>query len=117
MVCIGSRGEMDGVRVSIERELYARAKRSVERGEDLGPLRKNIWRSRFYPISFSRDMLDIRCVRTFAEHVNKVHSVGLDFSPCGRFVATGSEDRWAHIYDIRCACIVVVIIFFTCTAT
>lgn len=34
-------------------------------------------------------------------HVNKVYPVGLDLSPCGRFVATGSEDRHGHVFDIR----------------
>ncbi|ETL96042.1 hypothetical protein F442_06673 [Phytophthora nicotianae P10297] len=47
---------------------------------------------------------DIRadnCVMRFCEHVNRVHTLGVSFSPCMRYVATGSEDRTAYIYDIR----------------
>ncbi|KAH7476741.1 WD repeat-containing protein 27 [Phytophthora ramorum] len=47
---------------------------------------------------------DIRadnCVMRFCEHVNRVHTLGVAFSPCMRYVATGSEDRAAYIYDIR----------------
>ncbi|KAG7391339.1 WD repeat-containing protein 27 [Phytophthora pseudosyringae] len=47
---------------------------------------------------------DIRadnCVMRFGEHVNRVHTLGVAFSPCMRYVATGSEDRAAYIYDIR----------------
>ncbi|KAG6613471.1 uncharacterized protein IUM83_04470 [Phytophthora cinnamomi] len=47
---------------------------------------------------------DIRadnCVMRFCEHVNRVQALGVAFSPCMRYVATGSEDRAAYIYDIR----------------
>ncbi|KAG2533058.1 hypothetical protein JM16_000122, partial [Phytophthora kernoviae] len=47
---------------------------------------------------------DIRadnCVMRFCEHTNRVHTLGVAFSPCMRYVATGSEDRSAYIYDIR----------------
>lgn len=47
---------------------------------------------------------DIRadnCVMRFGEHVNRVHTLAVAFSPCMRFVATGSEDRCAYVYDIR----------------
>lgn len=47
---------------------------------------------------------DIRadnCVMRFGEHVNRVHALAAAFSPCMRFVATGSEDRLAYVYDIR----------------
>ncbi|EEY69337.1 uncharacterized protein PITG_05562 [Phytophthora infestans T30-4] len=47
---------------------------------------------------------DIRadnCVMRFSEHVNRVHTLGQSFSPCMRYVATGSEDRAAYVYDIR----------------
>ncbi|TYZ68738.1 hypothetical protein PybrP1_009322 [[Pythium] brassicae (nom. inval.)] len=47
---------------------------------------------------------DIRadnCVMRFSEHVNRVHALAVAFSPCMRFVATGSEDRMAYVYDIR----------------
>eukprot|EP00041_Stephanoeca_diplocostata_P029690 m.883715 g.883715 ORF g.883715 m.883715 type:complete len:963 (+) comp23611_c0_seq3:316-3204(+) len=42
-----------------------------------------------------------RAVRRFCGHVDRAHAVGLDFSPCGRYVATGSEDRRAYVYDLR----------------
>ncbi|KAJ0396930.1 hypothetical protein ATCC90586_003252 [Pythium insidiosum] len=47
---------------------------------------------------------DIRadnCVMRFGEHVNRVHQLGVAFSPCMRFVATGSEDRQTYVYDVR----------------
>lgn len=47
---------------------------------------------------------DIRadnCVMRFGEHVNRVHALGVAFSPCMRYVASGSEDRMAYLYDIR----------------
>lgn len=34
-----------------------------------------------------------RCVRRYEGHLNRVHPCGLAFSPCGRFIATGSEDK------------------------
>ncbi|OQR82105.1 hypothetical protein THRCLA_11123 [Thraustotheca clavata] len=47
---------------------------------------------------------DIRadnCVMRFAEHANRVHIIGLAFSPCMRYVVSGSEDKVAYMYDIR----------------
>ncbi|KAF1324609.1 G-protein beta wd-40 repeats containing protein, partial [Globisporangium splendens] len=47
---------------------------------------------------------DIRadnCVMRFGEHVNRVHPLGVAFSPCMRYIATGSEDRTAYLHDIR----------------
>ncbi|KAL8015290.1 putative quinoprotein amine dehydrogenase, beta chain [Plasmopara halstedii] len=47
---------------------------------------------------------DIRadnCVMRFCQHKNRVHTLGVNFSPCMRYVATGSEDQAAYIYDIR----------------
>jgi WD40 repeat protein len=41
------------------------------------------------------------CMMRFGEHVNRVHPLGMSFSPCMRYIATGSEDRAAYIYDIR----------------
>lgn len=49
-------------------------------------------------------MWDLRVgnvVRRFASHRDRATPVGLDFSPCGRYVATGSEDRHAYVYDVR----------------
>jgi WD40 repeat protein len=47
------------------------------------------------------DLRANRCVRRFSEHASRAHAVGVDFSPCGRFIATGSEDKCAYLYDIR----------------
>ncbi|KDO30735.1 hypothetical protein SPRG_04636 [Saprolegnia parasitica CBS 223.65] len=47
---------------------------------------------------------DIRadnCIMRFGEHLNRVHALGAAFSPCMRYVATGSEDKVAYVYDIR----------------
>ncbi len=41
------------------------------------------------------------CVRRFSGHVNRSAPVRASFSPCGRFLATGSEDNRAYIFDIR----------------
>lgn len=41
------------------------------------------------------------CVMRFGEHVNRVHTLGVAFSPCMRYIATGSEDRAAYLYDLR----------------
>jgi WD40 repeat protein len=35
-------------------------------------------------------------------HVNRRERVGLAFSPCRRWLAVGSEDHAAYIYDLRC---------------
>ncbi|KAJ9442765.1 putative WD repeat-containing protein [Diplonema papillatum] len=47
---------------------------------------------------------DLRCpatpVRAYSSHVNRVHSVGASFSPCMRYLATGSEDRAAYVYEL-----------------
>ena len=37
----------------------------------------------------------------FAAHTNRLHAIGAALSPCLRFVATGSEDRSAYLYDAR----------------
>ncbi len=36
-------------------------------------------------------------------HSNRAHTVGASFSPCLRYVACGSEDKQAYVYDIRSA--------------
>ena len=40
------------------------------------------------------------CVRLFHSHVNRTHAVGCAFSPCMRYIATGSEDHRAFLYDV-----------------
>ena len=43
-----------------------------------------------------------RCAAKFANHTNRREpNVGCAFSPCLRYVACGSEDRAAYIYDVR----------------
>eukprot|EP00043_Microstomoeca_roanoka_P004647 m.51019 g.51019 ORF g.51019 m.51019 type:complete len:142 (-) comp12589_c0_seq1:286-711(-) len=39
--------------------------------------------------------------RTFTQHSARAYPVGFQFSPCGRYVACGSEDKSAYIYDVR----------------
>ncbi|KAH9488552.1 hypothetical protein Btru_061808 [Bulinus truncatus] len=34
-------------------------------------------------------------------HVNKAHSCQIAFSPCGNYIAAGSEDRMVYMYDLR----------------
>lgn len=40
-------------------------------------------------------------VRRFSGHRNGSYPVGVAFSPCMRFVAAGSEDSTAYIFDLR----------------
>lgn len=47
------------------------------------------------------DLRTNRCVRRYEGHMNRVHPCGLSFSPCGRFIATGSEDKCGYIFDLR----------------
>ncbi|XP_051936090.1 WD repeat-containing protein 27 isoform X2 [Hippocampus zosterae] len=47
------------------------------------------------------DLRTLRCVRRYDNHVNRCHSCSSAISPCGRFVACGSEDKCAYVYDIR----------------
>ncbi|XP_064402909.1 WD repeat-containing protein 27-like isoform X2 [Halichondria panicea] len=47
------------------------------------------------------DMRANRCVSRFASHRNHALPVAATFSPCGRFIATGSEDKCAYVYDLR----------------
>ncbi|XP_048585644.1 WD repeat-containing protein 27 isoform X2 [Nematostella vectensis] len=47
------------------------------------------------------DLRTNKCVRRYEGHVNRSHPVGLAFSPCARYIATGSEDRSAYLFDIR----------------
>ena len=34
-----------------------------------------------------------RCVRRYEGHLNRVYPCGVALSPCGRFIATGAEDK------------------------
>jgi WD40 repeat protein len=40
-------------------------------------------------------------VQHFNKHINRIHAIGCCFSPCMRYIATGSEDKSALIYDLR----------------
>ncbi|KAF6723725.1 WD repeat-containing protein 27 [Oryzias melastigma] len=47
------------------------------------------------------DLRTMRCVRRYDSHAICCHPCFSAISPCGRFIATGSEDKCAYIYDIR----------------
>eukprot|EP00742_Colponemidia_sp_Colp-10_P010670 GILJ01011742.1.p1 GENE.GILJ01011742.1~~GILJ01011742.1.p1 ORF type:complete len:890 (-),score=91.12 GILJ01011742.1:105-2774(-) len=47
------------------------------------------------------DLRDQKCARVFAGHTNRVQSVGSDISPCGRYVASGSETQCCVLFDLR----------------
>ncbi|XP_069394987.1 WD repeat-containing protein 27 isoform X2 [Paralichthys olivaceus] len=47
------------------------------------------------------DLRTLRCVRRYENHVNRCHPCSSTISPCGRFIATGSEDKSAYVYDVR----------------
>lgn len=47
------------------------------------------------------DLRASRCVRRFSGHANRQHAVGVAFSPCMRYLASGSEDKSAYLYDTR----------------
>ncbi|XP_020142902.2 WD repeat-containing protein 27 [Microcebus murinus] len=46
------------------------------------------------------DLRTLRCERQFEGHPNRCHPCGAAFSPCGRFVACGAEDRHAYVYEM-----------------
>ncbi|XP_053446331.1 WD repeat-containing protein 27 isoform X2 [Nycticebus coucang] len=46
------------------------------------------------------DLRTLRCERHFAGHLNRCHPCGAAFSPCGRFVVCGAEDRHAYVYEL-----------------
>ncbi|CAL8257574.1 unnamed protein product [Lota lota] len=47
------------------------------------------------------DLRTRRCVRRYESHVNRCHACDSAMSPCGRFIASGSEDNCAYVYDLR----------------
>lgn len=47
------------------------------------------------------DLRSCRAVRAFAGHKNCQIPTGVAFSPCLRFLASGSEDKVAYLYDLR----------------
>uniref|UniRef100_G1MEY0 WD repeat domain 27 n=1 Tax=Ailuropoda melanoleuca TaxID=9646 RepID=G1MEY0_AILME len=46
------------------------------------------------------DLRTLRCERCFEGHPNYGYPCGIAFSPCGRYVASGAEDRHAYMYDV-----------------
>ncbi|XP_028279249.1 WD repeat-containing protein 27 [Parambassis ranga] len=47
------------------------------------------------------DLRTLRCVQRYDNHLNRCHPCSSAISPCGRFIASGSEDHCAYVYDIR----------------
>ncbi|XP_070233171.1 WD repeat-containing protein 27 isoform X4 [Bos mutus] len=45
------------------------------------------------------DLRTLRCERRFEGHPSRCYPCGIAFSPCGRFVACGAEDRHAYVYE------------------
>ncbi|XP_066104266.1 WD repeat-containing protein 27 [Saccopteryx bilineata] len=46
------------------------------------------------------DLRTLRCERRFEGHPSRGYPCGIAFSPCGRFVASGAEDRHAYVYEV-----------------
>uniref|UniRef100_A0ABM5FXA5 WD repeat-containing protein 27 isoform X2 n=1 Tax=Pogona vitticeps TaxID=103695 RepID=A0ABM5FXA5_9SAUR len=46
------------------------------------------------------DLRTLRCERRFEGHSCHCHPCGISLSPCGRFIACGSEDKCAYIYEM-----------------
>ncbi|XP_019383076.1 PREDICTED: WD repeat-containing protein 27 isoform X2 [Gavialis gangeticus] len=47
------------------------------------------------------DLRTLRCERRFEGHINRCHPCGIAVSPCGRFIASGSEDKCAYVYEMH----------------
>ncbi len=47
------------------------------------------------------DVRTSKCVRTFSGHRNSQVATNVAFSPCLRYLASGSEDKAAYLYDMR----------------
>ncbi|XP_059032444.1 WD repeat-containing protein 27 isoform X4 [Mustela lutreola] len=46
------------------------------------------------------DVRTLRCERCFEGHPNHGYPCGIAFSPCGRYVASGADDRHVYMYDV-----------------
>uniref|UniRef100_A0A667GQB7 Uncharacterized protein n=1 Tax=Lynx canadensis TaxID=61383 RepID=A0A667GQB7_LYNCA len=46
------------------------------------------------------DSRTLRCEHRFEGHPNHGYPCGIAFSPCGRYVASGAEDRHAYVYEM-----------------
>ncbi|KAJ1447310.1 WD40-repeat-containing domain protein [Pelagophyceae sp. CCMP2097] len=49
------------------------------------------------------DLRQDKCAARFTAHTNRREPVGISFSPCMRYLASGSEDKSAYIFDLRTA--------------
>ncbi|OPJ72792.1 WD repeat-containing protein 27 [Patagioenas fasciata monilis] len=47
------------------------------------------------------DLRTLRCERRFEGHSSRCYPCGIAVSPCGRFIASGSDDKCAFIYEMR----------------
>ncbi|XP_068864484.1 WD repeat-containing protein 27 [Aphelocoma coerulescens] len=47
------------------------------------------------------DLRTLRCERRFEGHSSRCYPCGIAVSPCGRFIASGSDDKYAYIYEMR----------------
>ncbi|XP_078086766.1 WD repeat-containing protein 27 [Mustelus asterias] len=46
------------------------------------------------------DLRTLRSVRRYEGHHNRCHPCRIALSPCGRFLATGSEDKCAYLFEL-----------------
>ncbi|XP_065488148.1 WD repeat-containing protein 27 [Caloenas nicobarica] len=46
------------------------------------------------------DLRTLRCERRFEGHSSRCYPCGIAVSPCGRFIASGSDDKCAYIYEM-----------------
>ncbi|XP_040614205.1 WD repeat-containing protein 27 isoform X1 [Mesocricetus auratus] len=46
------------------------------------------------------DLRTLGCVRRFEGHPNRSYPCGVAFSPCGRLMGCGAEDRHAYVYEM-----------------
>ncbi|XP_059842729.1 WD repeat-containing protein 27 isoform X2 [Hypanus sabinus] len=46
------------------------------------------------------DLRTLRAVRRYEGHQNRCQHCGIALSPCGRFLATGSEDKCAYVFEL-----------------
>ncbi|XP_053238405.1 WD repeat-containing protein 27 isoform X1 [Podarcis raffonei] len=47
------------------------------------------------------DLRTLRCERHYKGHSSRCHPCGIAVSPCGQFIACGSEDKCAYIYEMH----------------
>ncbi|XP_064269996.1 WD repeat-containing protein 27 isoform X2 [Passer domesticus] len=47
------------------------------------------------------DLRTLRCERRFEGHSSHCYPCGIAVSPCGRFIASGSDDKYAYIYEMH----------------